>query len=129
MRFSRFVVFLAAVTLAIAGCWDPVTGPAIRSNFSDPVVVTVQFNGLDPLTFTLESGQTIWQRPQGHEIRRLEVRSVAGAQLLILSYEELGSLGLSRDHNVIEISEAGARTTTYSRRQTEMKRTPTRNAD
>lgn len=98
---------LVSYTLLLAGCWDPVYGPAIRNGFDENVHVTVRTPDRQLLSIDLQPGQTFWQRTREAESSNLifEVKSSSGTVVLDLS--QLRALGLSRNTPVIRVSPSG----------------------
>lgn len=102
-------VIAVLVLVSTSACWDPIAGPAIQNGYTEPIVVTATFETGAPLTFELDPGQILWQRPPGLEVIEIKIASPEGATLLVLDESAIRATGLSSEKDILVVSSDGAR--------------------
>jgi hypothetical protein len=91
------------------GCWDSLTGPAIRNDYAQSVVVTATFASGAPMTVELKPGQTFWQRPPSRTLNALRVGTLDGTLLRALNESDIRATGISEEKRILVVSDEGVR--------------------
>jgi hypothetical protein len=97
------------VLSSATACWDSLTGPAIRNDYAQPVVVTATFESGEPMTFELKPGQAFWQRPPGRTLSALRVEALDGTLLREINESDIRATGISEEKRMLVVSDEGVR--------------------
>lgn len=95
------VVCFSLIALAIVGCWEKFTGPALRNGFSVPVHVEVTFSDHRSLDFDLEPGGTFLQRPPARQPTEIRVSTIDGNLLVQISEADIRAVNPRDEASVV----------------------------
>jgi hypothetical protein len=108
----RWILGCLAALLVLSsatGCWDSLTGPAIRNGYAQPIVVTATFESGNPLTFELKPGQAFWQRPPSRALSALRVEALDGTLLRVINESDVRAAGISEEKRMLVVSDESVR--------------------